>query len=299
MKVHHLDLCTMCPFGGRLIDGGEGTIFAAARMVAHALVVESNDGLVLVDTGLGLDDVKSPVRRLGPAFVALCRPRLAEAHTAIRQIEALGLRPEDVRHVVVTHLDVDHAGGIADFPRATVHVHRAEHAAMTARATRNERERYRKAHFAHGPIWELHEPDGERWLGFERVRAVGDDVLMIPLHGHTRGHCAVAVRAPANDDGTEWLLHCGDAYFHHGQLEAPPRCPPALDLFQRTMAIDDEARLANTARLAELHAREGAGVRLFSAHDPHELRAMQARQPAGARERRGARADADADPTRA
>lgn len=47
MKVHHLDLCTMCPYGGRLIDGGRGSIVEAGRMVCHALVVESGDGLVL------------------------------------------------------------------------------------------------------------------------------------------------------------------------------------------------------------------------------------------------------------
>src|SRR5207245_5655496 len=43
------------------------------------------------------------------------------------------------------------------------------------------------------------------------------DILMIPLPGHTLGHCGIAVRAK-----DKWLLHAGDAYFFHGQLLAKP-----------------------------------------------------------------------------
>ena len=50
---------------------------------------------------------------------------------------------------------------------------------------------------AHGPLWTEHGAGGEAWFGFTAVRAVGDDVLLVPLRGHTRGHCAVAVRRPA------------------------------------------------------------------------------------------------------
>lgn len=262
MRVHHLNLCTMCPYGGT----------GVGELVCHALVVETTDGLVLVDTGMGLDDVRSPMKRLGGAFVALTRPRLREEDTALRQIERLGFKRADVRHIVVTHLDVDHAGGIPDFPDAQIHVHRAEHAAAVTRPTLTERNRYRKVHFAGNPKWELHEADGERWFGFDRVRAVADDVLLIPLHGHTRGHCAVAVRAPS-ESKAEWLLHCGDAYFFHGEMDEPPTCPAGLRLFQLAVAVDDEARRANADRLRTLRREAGDRVRIFSAHSPHEYEA--------------------------
>ena len=249
----------MCPYG----------VFGTGEMVCHALVAETKDGLVLVDTGMGLDDVRAPARRLGRTFMALTRPRLREQDTALRQIEGLGFKREDVRHLVLTHLDVDHAGGIPDFPDARIHVHRAEHAAAMAPSTLNEQNRYRKVHFASNPKWELHEPGGDRWFGFESVQAVADDVLLIPLPGHTRGHCAVAVRAPAGS-GTEWLLHCGDAYFFHGEVEEPPRCPTGLRVFQRAVAIDDDLRRKNAARLRALHRDSGDRVRLFSAHSPRE-----------------------------
>lgn len=272
MKVHHLNLCTMCPFGGRLISGGTASVFTTGEMVCHSLVVESRDGLVLVDTGMGTDDVRAPKKRLGTSFVVVTRPRLRNEDTALRQIERLGFKRSDVRHIVVTHLDVDHAGGIPDFPDATVHVHRAEHAAAMAPTTLNEKQRYRKVHFQNDPRWELHEAGGDRWFGFESAQVIGDDVVMIPLPGHTRGHCAVAVRTPGGS--AEWLLHCGDAYFFHRELEEPPSCPAGLALFQRTMAVDNAARLANVARLRELRRDSSGSVRLFCAHSPHDFDAL-------------------------
>src|SRR5690606_24006187 len=91
MKIHHLNLCTMCPFGGRFVSGGERSLFGAGELVIHAVLIETQrDGLVLVDTGLGLEDVRSPLRRLGPGFLAMSRPRLREDDTAARQVERLG-----------------------------------------------------------------------------------------------------------------------------------------------------------------------------------------------------------------
>src|SRR5438876_200238 len=79
---------------------------------------------------------------------------------------------------------------------------------------------------------EVHGPAGESWFGFSAVRAVGDDdgdVLLVPMPGHTRGHACVAVRDGARG---RWLLHAGDAYFHHDELHAEtPACPPGLALF--------------------------------------------------------------------
>ncbi len=258
----------MCPFSARLING-EGGLFQSARLVCHCLVVETSGGLVLVDTGFGTEDLRAAGERLGRWFVATVRPGLDPGSAAVRQIEQLGFRPSDVRHIVVTHLDLDHAGGLADFPDASVHVYAPEHAAALARGSANERMRYRPVQWSHGPRWRLHAPGGERWLGFEGVRAVegtGDDVLLVPLHGHTRGHCGVAIRIPGG-----WLLHCGDAYFFHGEVEAAPRCPAGLAAYQRLVAIDNLTRLENQRRLRELAQRPGGAVRLFCAHDPVEL----------------------------
>ena len=265
MRVHHLSCGTFCPWSARLING-RGPILGAGRLVCHCLLLEGRDGLTLVDTGFGTADVADP-GRFHPLFKALTRPRFDLEETALRQLAALGFKAADVRHLVVTHLDLDHAGGLADFPDAEVHVLAPEHAAAMAPLPR-ERLRYVAAQWAHGPRWVVHPPAGERWFGFDAVRALdgAEEVLLVPLHGHTRGHAGVAVRTP---DG--WLLHCGDAYFFHGELLPDgAHCPAGLSVFQWLVQLDGPARLRNQARLRELRRHHGSEVRLFSAHCPVE-----------------------------
>jgi glyoxylase-like metal-dependent hydrolase (beta-lactamase superfamily II) len=75
--------------------------------------------------------------------------------TAAHQIERLGFRREDIRHIVITHLDVDHIGGLSDYPDAHIHVTVAEA------------------------------------LGAIR----SPDIALVSPPGHTRGHTCVAVDA--------------------------------------------------------------------------------------------------------
>jgi glyoxylase-like metal-dependent hydrolase (beta-lactamase superfamily II) len=274
MRAHHVDCGTMCPGSARLING-KGGWFERGKMVCHVLIVESDDGLVLVDTGLGTADVEDPKGRLGGEFMAVTHPLLSREQTALAHVERLGFKRKDVRHIVPTHLDLDHVGGLSDFPEASVHVFEPELQAATGRTTMKERNRYRPPQIAHGPKWVVHPLAGDTWLGFDRVRVLGDDIALVPLVGHTRGHCAVAVR-----DGKGWLLHAGDAYFFHGEVDpTAPRSTPGLAFFQWLVAMDDGARRRNQVRLRELVRDHGGEVRVFSAHDPVELEAFQRTAP--------------------
>jgi glyoxylase-like metal-dependent hydrolase (beta-lactamase superfamily II) len=96
------------------------------------------------------------------------------------------------------------------------------------------------------------------------------EILIIPLPGHTLGHNAVAVR-----DGERWLLHCGDAYFHRGDIETPRRCPPGLRAFQSIVQADGTLRHANLERLRELGRSHAGDVTLICSHDPVELARAQ------------------------
>ena len=260
--IHHLNCATMRPHGGL---GGR---LAPPSLVSHCLLVERADGLLLVDTGFGTADLADP-RRLGRPFVTAMRPALDRAETALARVEALGFSAGDVTDIAVTHLDLDHAGGLADFPAARVHVFADELAAARAPRLR-ERARYVAAQWAHGPLWVEHRVAGEVWEGFASVQVLGDDVLLVPLRGHTRGHCGVAVRRP----GGGWLLHAGDSYFYAGEVATPPSYLPGLVLFQKAMATDESARRHNQQRLRDLRAARGAEVTVFSAHDPEELAAL-------------------------
>jgi glyoxylase-like metal-dependent hydrolase (beta-lactamase superfamily II) len=263
----------MCPLGRRLVEG-RGSLFERGTMCCHCLIVESKAGLLLVDSGLGLGDIREP-SRLGGGFVRVTAPTFREEETAIRQVEAMGHSAKDVRHVLLTHLDLDHAGGIGDFPDAEIHLHSREHAAAMKPETLGESHRYRPAHWAHGPSWARHDTSGERWFGFESVRALPgteDEVLLIPLFGHTRGHSGIAVKGEKG-----WVLHAGDAYFFRGEMDpVDPYCTPGLRAFQSLVQIDGEARHENQRRLRELSRDHAAEVRVFSAHDPVELERLRA-----------------------
>src|SRR5687767_8578156 len=163
--VHHLNCATMCPIAGFLIGAGALSEVGLGRghWIAHCLLIETErDGLVLIDTGFGMDDIEGRTG-LSRAFKRLAAPALDPAETALAQVNALGFEPRDVRHIVVTHLDLDHAGGLPDFPNAKVHLHSREHAAAMTRSHFKERERYIKGHWAHGPKWEVYTEDGDTW----------------------------------------------------------------------------------------------------------------------------------------
>ena len=270
LKIHHLNCGSMCPHGKRLLAGSGGWL-EPAELCCHCLLIESADGLVLVDTGLGTYDVANP-GHLGGAFRALTRPQLRLEETALHQLQALGFQAADVRHIVVTHLDLDHAGGLPDFPDAQVHIFRPEQEAAL-HPTLREKARYRPMHFKHRPRWVVHENQGERWFGFDSIRALpgsADEILLVPLTGHTRGHCGIAVRTAGGSK--DWLMHCGDAYFWRDEVNpAQPYCTPGLRLFQNLVQMDGVQRRTNQARLLELARNHGGEVELFCAHDPVEL----------------------------
>ena len=243
-RVHHLNC---------------GTLHAPPhpKAACHCLLLEDAAGLALVDTGIGLLDVQRPLERIGRPLIDAAGFQFREEETAARRIEALGLRPADVRHVVLTHADPDHAGGLADFPRAVVHAAAEERAAVE-----RGHWRYLPVQFAHGATWRAHPPGARRWFGLEARTldlGFGAEVLLVPLFGHTLGHCGVAVRR-----GDRWALHVGDAYYLRVELERDDHPVSALAA-QR--ADDNALRAASLEHLRRLHRDHAGEIDLFGYHD--------------------------------
>lgn len=283
MRIHHLNCGTLRPLGGRLING-QGLPLVPSRLVCHCLLLETADALALVDTGFGLADTGQRELPAGPPAAGetaavrrkrrryrrfATRARLDPDETAARQLERLGHARADVAHIVLTHLDSDHSGGLPDFPRARVHVSETEHRSAMSPPTPQERFRYWSEDWAHRPDWVTYPTaHGDRWLEFEGVREIDglEGVALVPLAGHTRGHCGVAIRT-----GAGWLLHAADAYFFHGEVEREPRSTPGLARFQTRVEIDHAARIHNRERLRALRAAHGTAVEMVCSHDPADF----------------------------
>ena len=265
MRIYHLNAGTISPLGARFVNGSGG-VFRRGRLVCHVLLVETDDGLVLVDTGFGANDIANPMQ-LGRMWARLAGPSLDPAETAIEQVKRLGFAPDDVRHIVLTHLDRDHAGGLPDFPKAKIHVHVSEYDAAVNLKIESNKERYVADLWRHGPDWKLCGGSGEDWYGFKGVRALAGretEILLIPLPGHTPGHCGVAVRG-----AEKWLLHAGDSYFFHGQVETPTvPAPFMLGAVQRMADTDRATRVANQERVRRLKAEHRGEIDIFNSHDP-------------------------------
>lgn len=277
LKVHHLNCATMCPLCERLLRG-RGSWLKPTRFVCHCLLLETDTGLVLVDSGLGRDDVRDANRTLGRGFVTLMRPRLDMAETAYEQVKALGFSPDDVQHIVPTHLDLDHAGGLRDFPKARVHVLQSEYAQVLNPDWR-EAMRFRAVHFEHRPDWVRYTAATDQWFGLDAIRLLpelGIELYLIPLRGHTRGHCGVAVRVSEDSETStgQWLLHCGDAYFHVNQIHDPANVPVGILAFEKLVQTIPAQRAESLRKLVQLARAHGQHIRLFSAHDASEFDAL-------------------------
>lgn len=277
MRIHHLNCISSCPLGGHLMDGRTRSIVERGELACHCLLLELADCLVLIDTGMGRLDVQDPRSRLSKFFLTLLKPDFRDEMTAYRQVEALGFDPRDVRHIVLTHLDFDHAGGLDDFPWASVHMLGAERDYAVLQRTWLDRQRFRPQQWSTRDQWRCYAPEaGERWFGFDRVRALEGlppEIVMIPLPGHTFGHAGVAVQAEG-----EWLLQAGDAYFYHEEMDpVHPHCTPGLRFYQWMMEKDRDARFATQRHLRELKHRRDGGVTICSGHDIVEFERLSGR----------------------
>lgn len=204
------------------------------ELVCHCLLIESEPGLILVDTGLGIQDVRDPYPRLSRFYVDLLRVQLKEKETALRQIQRLGFRAEDVRHIVLTHLDFDHAGGLEDFPQATVHVTGAEFDAATHPHGFVARGRYRQPQWDEVRQWQRYRAGDAYFHHREMDRTpqcppgLAAYQRLMEVDRRARRHNQERLRALALDESADVRLFCA-----HDAAELAALAAEAARLGQR------------------------------------------------------------------
>ncbi len=233
--LHILNCATMTPW------------FPRWRIGTPCILLETDQGLALVDTGLGLHDYqsRSGMMRFFHADFGIVQDI---EKTAVRQVARLGYRPEDVRDILQTHLHFDHAGGLPDFPHARVHVHRLEFEAMQHPRGWIDLA-YDRRDVEHGPRWVLYEQPAAEWRGLAAIPLpFMPEIYFVPLFGHTRGHCGVAIR-----EGSGWLFQCGDALPTNANFDITPAWVNRLVLGPHVPHLRDWAAANPDVRLLAGH----------------------------------------------
>jgi N-acyl homoserine lactone hydrolase len=175
----------------------------------YAFAIEHPDGVIVVDTGETARVAESGYfPRWSPFFRFAVRERVEPEQEIGPQLERLGIRPRDVRWVVMTHLHTDHAGGLHHFPHNEIIVTRTE--MENAAGLRGRLRGYVNKPW---PAWfsptliDLPPIASGPFPASMTLTETGD-VTLVPVPGHTPGQLGVLVR-----DGDHSVFLAGDSSY--------------------------------------------------------------------------------------
>ncbi len=230
----------------------------------YAWVIDHPEGVIVVDTGQGahlLESGKSlhPYIRWETAF------RIDREEEIGPQLRALGIGQRDVKRVVLTHLHVDHDGGLAHFPMSEILVAPGElrTASGWAGRLRGYLPNRWPSWFDPTPLDLAPEAFGP-FAASKRLTEAGD-VVAVATPGHTTDHLSVI----AQQDGTIFFL-AGDTSYDERLMLAG-----RVD----GVSADDEVASATLGAIERL-TRTRATVYLPT-HDPQSAVRLASRRPAG------------------
>jgi N-acyl homoserine lactone hydrolase len=201
MRVHAIQTGRVKIKASQVVGRGHGLTRQFAPLIdsewsawlpTFAYAIEHRDGVILVDTGASAAAKSLP--RWHPYFCFAVRFDIEPEEEAGPQLRAIGIGPGDVRRVVMTHLHIDHDGGLEAFPRSEILVSPGELARASGIAGRIRGylpQRWPK-NFNPKPLV----LDGGPYGPFERSKRLGADgaIVAVSTPGQTPDHHTVIVR---------------------------------------------------------------------------------------------------------
>jgi glyoxylase-like metal-dependent hydrolase (beta-lactamase superfamily II) len=252
-KIHHINCGTLRPLG--------------KRVICHCLLLETDEGLILVDTGLGMQDILYPSQRLSFTFRLIMNAVFDTNETALKQIEGLGFSKIDVKYIICTHLHEDHAGGINDFPEAEVLLPEKEYMAVFTTPSTGAGYSFKQLK---NIKWHSILVGGETWHGFT-TQKVFNDIYLVDLEGHTLGQCGVLINY-----NNKQYFHCADAYYSRRSLvEGFGKTPFMFKLTQWFTGKNKKALKENEQKLYNLYHQDIKELEMFCSHDLHEFERLR------------------------
>ena len=179
------------------------------------LVEHPRAGAILIDTGLHPSCATDVSGNMGRAGKFLYEVRMDHDQALRFQLPVRGVEPNAIRVVIMTHLHIDHASAVSEFPGATFVVDAREWEAASAGSTRQG---YHRRQFDHAFDWRELDYAAEpvqSFSGFARsLDLFGDgSVRVVSTPGHTLGHQSVVLRTAGGE-----VLVVGDAGYTEREL---------------------------------------------------------------------------------
>ena len=220
-------------------------------------------GVVLIDTGFHPSVAVDPKKNMGPVLGRLFKAKMQPQDGVPDQLRARGIEPKGVRVVVMTHLHVDHASGVAQFPGAMFIVTRREWESATEgkQLTRG----YVPRQFDHAFDWrtiDFDGPDVNSFASFGRcLDLFGDGSIRLAYTpGHTLGHMSLVVRLR---DG-EMLIAADSIYTMRTLRESV-----------MPYGAHDEHEFRRSLREVQMYAKQTPGAVIVPGHDLEAFRALK------------------------
>lgn len=232
--------------------------------IGHFLIEHPKAGAMLVDTGLHPSVTVNRSANLGRLGTLLFKDlAVDEAGPAPTQLRGLGVEPDDVRVVILTHMHLDHASAVSIFPEATFVVDEREWAAATTATAAMHG--YVRTQFDHALDWrtvDFGSPDARSFASFgSAIDLLGDgSVRLVHTPGHTHGHMSVIVRLRDRE-----ALLAGDAIYTMRSLREsimPARC-------------EDRHQYRRSLREIQLYAKQTPTALIVPGHDAAAWQALE------------------------
>lgn len=226
-----------------------------ALPVPAFLVEHPSAGAILIDTGFHASVAVSPRESLGAIAARIFDVRMRAEQSVPAQLERLGLGPQAVRVVIMTHLHFDHASGVSEFPQATFVVDRRE---WDAASGGGWRQGYHPRQFDHAFDWRALDYEAaavDSFAGFGAALDLFGDgsVRLLSTPGHSAGHQSVLLRLRDRE-----ALVCGDAAYLRRTI-ADEVIP---------MTLDDEHRYRRSLREIARFVERTPRLVVIPGHDP-------------------------------
>jgi N-acyl homoserine lactone hydrolase len=230
------------------------------------LITHPTAGPVLVDTGLHPSVAASPSENMGAITARFAQPRVEPGRDLPAQLRERGIEARELPMVVMTHLHLDHASGISEFPNSTFVVSAPEWQAATT-DPRPLLRTYRPAQYDYVFDYRALSYEGPRIASYSTFGRTFDlfgdgSVRLAFTPGHSAGHQSVIARLRDRD-----FVIAGDAIFTLGQLGDAPEPPRPLDRHTWRRSRQELA----------LFARQYPQAVIVPGHDPEHWATLETR----------------------